>query len=118
MLVPRTEGEEHMPGRPITRQQAQLYMAHRDDLGQAVAAAKEGISERSGRRFDRRGGVLPARLARHWRTRPDPLEAVWASEVEPLLRREQGRVLARRDHLPITNFPYRSTASFLSAIWG
>lgn len=91
MLVPCTEGEG-MPGRPITSQQAQLYMDFRDALGQAGAAAKAGISERSGRRLDRRGGALPARPAREWRTRADPLEAVWASEVEPLLRREGGRL--------------------------
>jgi transposase InsO family protein len=79
-----------MPGRPITVQQAELYMAHREGLGQAGAAAKAGISERSARRLDRRGGQVAGPVVRHWRTREDPLSAVWAAEVEPWLRREDG----------------------------
>ncbi len=84
-----------MPGRRITVQQAELYMAHREGLGQAGAAAKAGISERSARRLDGRGGRIAEPAKRHWRTRADPLEAVWASEVEPLLRREGGQLQAK-----------------------
>jgi hypothetical protein len=84
-----------MPGRPITVQQAELYMAHREGLGQAGAAAKAGISERSARRLDRRGGQVAGPVARHWRTREDPLSAVWEAEVEPLLAREGGALQGR-----------------------
>jgi hypothetical protein len=84
-----------MPGRPITVQQAELYMAHRDVLGQAGAAAKAGISERSGRRLARRGGQVAGPVSRHWRTREDPLAGVWESEVEPLLAREDGLLQGR-----------------------
>jgi transposase InsO family protein len=82
-----------MPGQPITSLQAQLYMEHRETLGQAGAAAKAGISERSARRLDRRGGALPVRPVRDWRTRDDPLAEVWEPVVVPLLRREEGKLL-------------------------
>jgi hypothetical protein len=45
MIFPSYEGDV-MPGRPITVQQAEVYMAHREGLGQAGAAAKAGISAR------------------------------------------------------------------------
>lgn len=62
-------------------------MQHRQDgVSQEVAAAKAGISVRSGRRIEKSGPRL--KPARHWRTREDPLEAVWSTELEPLLERE------------------------------
>ncbi len=79
-----------MPGRLITPQQARLYMEHRVDLGQAGAAAKAGISERSARRIDQRNGSPAPRPKRHWRTRHDPFEGVWESVIVPLLERENG----------------------------
>jgi len=53
---------------------------------QETSAAKAGISIRSGRRVEK--GERPATKERHWRTRKDPLEAVWESELIPLLDRE------------------------------
>lgn len=55
---------------------------------QATAAAKAGISERSGRRLERGTHQPHAGRPRDWRTRPDPLAAVWESELLPLLERE------------------------------
>jgi hypothetical protein len=52
---------------------------------QAVSAAKSGISIRSGRRIDQ--GQWSGQTERHWRTRTDPLEAVWLSDLVPLLQR-------------------------------
>jgi len=52
-------------------------------LSQEIAAAKSGISIRSGRRIDK--GQRSEDSDRHWRTRSDPLEAVWQSELIPLL---------------------------------
>lgn len=83
-----------MPGRPITAQQAELYMKHREQLGQAGAAAKAGFSERTARRLDSQKGALPKRAARDWRTRTDPFVEVWESEVLPLLIREKGKLEA------------------------
>jgi hypothetical protein len=52
---------------------------------QEAAAAKVGISTRTARRIER-GAVLPSQKPRRsWRTRPDPLVEVWASEIVPLL---------------------------------
>lgn len=62
-------------------------MQHRKQgHSQAIAAAKTGISERSGRRIEKSERSPPK--PRHWRTRADPLEEVWDSELVPLLERE------------------------------
>jgi hypothetical protein len=60
---------------------------------QAAAAAAAGMSERTGRKWEK--GPLPsqAKGPRTWRTRVDPFEGVWASEIEPLLRRDEAGVL-------------------------
>ena len=55
---------------------------------QAVAAAKAGVSERSGRRIE--SGKRSARAPRDWRTRKDPFADVWESELVPLLNKEPG----------------------------
>jgi transposase InsO family protein len=74
-----------MPGKRITDHQVHRYKEHRNKLTQVAAAAKAGISERSARRVEA-SNVLPSqRGERHWRTRADPLGAVWESEVVPLL---------------------------------
>lgn len=51
---------------------------------QEAAAAKAGISARSGRRIEK-GEHRPAKEGPRWRSRPDPLADVWESELEPLL---------------------------------
>ena len=63
-------------------------MQHRQDgASQEIAAAKAGISVRSGRRIEKSGA--PRRKAdRDWRTREDPLAAVWSTELVVLLERE------------------------------
>ncbi|MFT5504982.1 MAG: hypothetical protein ACI8XC_002699 [Gammaproteobacteria bacterium] len=53
---------------------------------QELSAAKAGISIRSGRRIEK--GEKPDSETRHWKTREDPLAAVWKSELEPLLEKE------------------------------
>ena len=55
---------------------------------QADAAALAQISRRSGQRIES-GKARPNRgRVRDWRTKPDPLADVWASELEPMLWRE------------------------------
>ncbi len=63
-------------------------MQHRKSgASQEVAAAKAGISIRSGRRIEK-SGVPRNKPQRDWRTREDPLEAVWETELVVLLEQE------------------------------
>lgn len=59
---------------------------------QALAAARAGISERSGRTVERDAAWQPAgqRPKRAYRTRTDAFAAVWESEVVPLLLESPG----------------------------
>lgn len=52
---------------------------------QEAAAAAAGMSVRTARQWER--GALPSEKSkqRAWRTRRDPFEGVWLSEIEPLL---------------------------------
>ncbi len=75
-----------MPGSRITRNQEELYMKSRQKgLTQAAAAARTGISTRSGRSIEHHERKPKPR---HWRTRPDPLTTVWDEHLVPLLVRE------------------------------
>jgi len=75
-----------MPGLWVTDRQVRRYMERRrEGDSQAVASAKAGFSERTGRRIDG-GQALPGqRGVRHWRTRHDPLAGVWEELVVPML---------------------------------
>ena len=75
-----------MPGSRIARNQEELYMKSRQKgLTQEAAAARTGISTRSGRSIEHHGRKPKPR---HWRTRPDPLTTVWDEHLVPLLERE------------------------------
>lgn len=79
-----------MPGGWIKLRQEELYMqARREGYTQVVAAAKAGISERSGRSIEHGKRRDPKQMAR-WRSRPDPLDGVWESELKPLLEQSPG----------------------------
>lgn len=69
--------------------QVQVYMnARKTGSTQAQAAAIAGISKRSGQRIET-GKHQPERgRKRDWRTRSDPLERVWETELEPMLCQE------------------------------
>jgi hypothetical protein len=58
-----------------------------------AAAAAAGMSERSA--YAWKAGALPskAKKPRAWRTRPDPLAAIWDGDVVPLLRADEDGVL-------------------------
>lgn len=78
-----------MSKQTIQRYQTRVYMNARDaGLTQANAAEIAEISERTGQRIES-GRHRPNRgRPRDWRTKPDPLSAVWSSELEPMLHRE------------------------------
>lgn len=75
-----------MPGKKVTDHQVLKYKEHRKKLTQVAAAAKAGISERSARRIERSDALPSQSSPRSWRTRQDPLAAVWDAEVVPLLQ--------------------------------
>ena len=60
---------------------------------QEAAAASAGMSERSARKWQK--GPMPSdtKSPRTWRTRRDPFDSVWTSDVVPLLESDEGRVL-------------------------
>lgn len=67
-----------------TKQQVKVFMDQREDgRSQAAAAAKAGISERTGRRIEQEGADR-GRKPREWRTRDDPFEGVWDEVAEQL----------------------------------
>jgi hypothetical protein len=78
-------GRRRVAGKRIGDHQVGIYKKLRTKLGQEVAAAKAGISGRSARRLDGTDTLPSQRATRAWRTRADPFEAVWQSEVVPLL---------------------------------
>lgn len=79
-----------MPGDRITDRQVTRYMTLRRTHTQEAAAAKVGISPRSGRRIEA-NPILPSQTPRRWwRSRSDPLAEVWESEIVPLLAANPG----------------------------
>ncbi|MEK6205031.1 MAG: IS21 family transposase, partial [Amylibacter sp.] len=76
-----------MPGSWITKQQAEIYMKSREkNQKQTTAAAKAGISERSGRSIESGLRSDPRAKDHNWRTRTDPLEPAWQTQLVPLLK--------------------------------
>lgn len=78
-----------MSGKHINSEQVKVYMRTRKEgKTQVTAAAKAGMSGRSGRRTEK-GELQPGRKRkRHWRTRPDPFADVWECEIIPLLKKK------------------------------
>ncbi len=78
----------------VTDEQVRLLRQKRmEGKSQEAAAAAAGMSVRTAQGWER--GPFPSqkRKKRSWRTRKDPFEGVWALEIEPLLRRDEDRVL-------------------------
>jgi transposase len=84
-LFEKKQGAQKMPGKWITKQQNKVFMQSRE-MGKSieVAAAQAGFSERSAYNIENRS-YETANRSRSWKTRADPFEAVWQSEVVPLL---------------------------------
>lgn len=77
-----------MPGKRATDRQVNEYKRYRLVHGQQAAAAKAGVSIRTARRIERATALPSQREPRAWRTRQDPLAAVWDTQVVPLLERD------------------------------
>lgn len=77
-----------MPGKHLTDHQIRLYMHQRNEgHTQTTAAAKAGISERTGRRIDIGECTTAPTPARTWSTRQDPLANIWPNVLIPLLEK-------------------------------
>jgi len=75
-------------GKTINSEQVRVYMQTRKDgKKQVTAAARAGISERSGRRIEKDDLQPGRKRKRYWRTRVDPFDGVWDGEVLPLLEK-------------------------------
>jgi hypothetical protein len=78
-----------MSGKWITSKQVEIYMKSRKQgKTQQVSAAQAGISERSGRHIEKATWSHTKGKQRNWRTRKDPFEPVWSTELEPMLQAE------------------------------
>ena len=75
-----------MSGTHITNHQIRLFMQSKQD-GKTieVAAARAGFSERSAYRIQNPERNLKAKK-RQWKTRQDPFEDVWKTDLVPLLK--------------------------------
>ena len=89
--VGSTDGAAALPGRPITVQQKRLFMRFRTegDTPQQ-AAAKAGFSTATAYRLEAGADHPSLPAARRGRRRPDPLIAVWDSEIVPMLAAAPG----------------------------
>jgi len=79
-----------LPGKRISDHQVSKYKELRGKHSQEVAAAKVGVSVASGRRIESAVLLPSQRPARSWRTRADPLDEVWATQVIPMLEAAPG----------------------------
>jgi hypothetical protein len=81
-----------LPGRPATDQQVRMYMESRRHHIQRIAAAKTGLSERTGRRIERDPRLPSQKTAERplRRQTVDPLGGLWESDILPLLASRPG----------------------------
>jgi len=77
-----------VPGKRITDRQVNEYKRYRLVNSQEASASKAGMSVRTARRVEQATALPSQRGPRTWRTREDPLAAVWDSEIVPLLERD------------------------------
>ncbi|MBV8590259.1 MAG: IS21 family transposase, partial [Acetobacteraceae bacterium] len=82
--------ETFVPGTHITDQQARLYMDLRRTHICPIAAAKAGFSSSTGARLDADPRMPSQKQTRRGRRRPDPLAAVWQTDIVPLLEASPG----------------------------
>jgi transposase InsO family protein len=79
-----------VPGRHVTDRQMRLYMKFRRTEPVSLAAAKAGFSAATAYRIEQAPRPPSQKAAPQGRRRPDPLAAVWESEIVPLLRAAPG----------------------------
>lgn len=89
----------------INSQQVRIYMSTRaSGKSQVTAAVRAGISERTGRRIEKGQAATEESAERHWRTRKDPFDGAWETELLPLL--EQHATLQAKTLLEVLQERY------------
>jgi hypothetical protein len=79
-----------LPGLHITDHQMRLYMSNRTTHDAPVAAAKAGFSKATAYRIEHDPRLPSQKRPPRGRRRPDPLIAIWDSEVVPILKGAPG----------------------------
>src|ERR1035441_5151705 len=74
-----------LPGRHITDCQMRFYMKFRQTDGPLISAAKSGFSTSTGYRAEKDRRLPSQKKQPRDRRRPDPLVAVWESEIVPMM---------------------------------
>jgi hypothetical protein len=77
--------DQHLPGQHVTDSQTRLFMESRQTNTPAVAAAQAGFSRATAYRIEADPRLPSQKKKPRERRRPDPLAAVWDSEIVPLL---------------------------------
>ncbi|MGH6679156.1 MAG: IS21 family transposase [Bradyrhizobium sp.] len=98
-----------MPGNHITDQQVRLYMNLRLTHTREAAAARVGLSATTGARIEADPRLPSQTSTPRGRRRPDPLAAIWDSEIVPLLQTApalrpvslMGEMLRRHPEFPV-----------------
>jgi len=98
-----------VPGKHVTDQQVRLYMDLRRTNTRETAAARAGLSATTGARIEADPRLPSQTRAPRGRRRPDPLAAIWDSEIVPLLQAApglrpvsiMGEMLRRHPEFPI-----------------
>jgi transposase InsO family protein len=79
-----------LTGRHLTNCQKRLYMKHRQSHTPAVAAAKADFGTTTAYVLEKDRRLAPLEKPPRGRRRPDPLLAIWESEIVPLLKAAPG----------------------------
>ena len=79
-----------MPGKHVTDLQVRLYMNLRLTHTRETAAAKAGLSVATGARIETDPRLPSQTRTPRGRRRPDPLAAIWDSEIVALLEAAPG----------------------------
>ncbi|NRO94860.1 IS21 family transposase, partial [Paraburkholderia sp. NMBU_R16] len=78
--------EAAVPGRHINDHQMRLYMKYRLKEGAPAAAARAGFSAATAYRIEQDQRLPSQKKAPRGRRRPDPLAAIFDTEIVPLLQ--------------------------------
>src|SRR5262249_27328091 len=77
--------DHSLPGQHVTDCQTRLYMKSRQNSAPAAAAAKAGFSRATAYRIEADPRLPSQKTPTRGRRRPDPLAAVWDSDIVPML---------------------------------